>query len=302
MPVQSLPYILILGTLYGTTLLAGRFIIGHFEPVTFIGLRLVMASIGFLLMILFTPGRSWPRGKENWKHGLFLSVFGTAVPMILLTTSLKYQSSGITGILITLGPCLTVLMAHFLLPGEQLNRRKLLGVAIAFSGVILLMALGENGLPNMSQASPIGYLLVILAITSGSTATIYVRKYMQGMDTVSVATIRVILAALLVMPLAYSVHGLDFSQVNMQSLVALGWAALAGTFLAVWVAFDVIQRFGATAGALATYITPIVASIGGVLLLDERISAGMLCGMAMILMGIFFINQHSLRPDLAAKV
>lgn len=302
MPVQSLPYILFLGTLYGTTLLAGRFSIGQFEPVIYIGLRLVLSSIGFILIFLLSPSRSWPRGRDTWKHGFVLSIFGTAIPMILLTTSLKYQSSGITGILITLGPCLTVLMAHFFLDGEQLTRRKLFGVVIAFSGVILLMALGENGLPNMTEANPIGYLLVILAITSGSSATIYTRKYMQDMDTVSVATARVILASIVVMPAAFLIYGLDLSDVTTQGFMALGWAAFAGTFLAVLVAFDVIKRFGATASAMAAYITPVVASIGGVLLLHERISPGMLAGMSLILIGILTINQHSLRSNLAAKV
>lgn len=302
MSIQALPYVLFLGTLYGTTLLAGRFSVGQFEPVIFISLRLVLASIGFLLVILLSPARSWPRGKDTWLHGLVLSIFGTALPMTLLMTSLKYQSSGITGILITLGPCLTVLLAHFFLPEEKLTKRKLLGVIIAFSGVILLMALGENGLPDMTEANPIGYLLVILAITSGSSATIYVRKYMQGMDTVSVATARVILAALLIMPVAIFYVGMDFSTVTKQGFLSLGWAALAGTFLAVLVAFDTIQRFGATAGAMAAYITPVVASIGGVLLLHEQISPGMLGGMALILLGIAVINQHSLRTNLAAKV
>lgn len=302
MSIQALPHILFLGILYGTTLLAGRFSIGQFEPVTFIGLRLVLASIGFLLVILLSPAYSWPRGKDTWKHSLVLSIFGTALPMTLLVASLKYQSSGVTGILITLGPCLTVLMAHFFLPGEQLTWRKLLGVIIAFSGVILLMALGENGLPDMTEPNPIGYLLVILAITSGSSATIYVRKFMQGMDVMGVATARVILAALLIMPIAIFYIGMDFSVVTRQGFLALGWAAVAGTFLAVLVAFNTIQRFGATASAMAVYITPVIASIGGVLLLHEQVSPGMLGGMALILLGIAIINQHAMRTNLAAKV
>ena len=69
---------------------------------------------------------------------------------------------------------------------------------------------------------------MIMAITSGSSATIYVRKYMQDMDTVSVATARVILAAILVMPVAYLIYGLDVSEVNLQGFMALGWAAIAG--------------------------------------------------------------------------
>jgi drug/metabolite transporter (DMT)-like permease len=258
--------------------------------------------MGFILVTLLSRNHSWPRGKDLWKHSLVLGTIGTAVPMILLVASLRYQSSGMTAILITLGPSLTVLMAHFALPEEPLTTRKLTGVLLAFSGAVLLMALGESGLPDVHQASPIGYLLVIIAIMSSSSGTIYARKYMQNLDTLSVNTARVLLATLLVMPLSLVFVGLDLSVVNQQGYMALGWAALAGTFLAVLISFDNIKRFGATAGAMPSYITPVVTSLGGVLLLDEKITTGMLAGMALIMIGITVINQRSIRMDLAAKV
>jgi drug/metabolite transporter (DMT)-like permease len=302
LPIQAVPYIFILGTIYGTTLLAGRFSVGQFEPSVFIGLRLVLASLIFIIVTLLSRSHSWPRGRDLWRHSLVLGIIGTAMPMVLLVTSLKYQSSGMTAILITLGPSLTVLMAHFTLPEEPLTHRKLAGVLLAFSGAMLLMALGESGLPDVHQASPIGYLLVIVAMICSSSGTIYTRKYMQDLDTLSVNTARVLLAALLVMPLSLVFVGVDLSTVDNQGYIALGWAALAGTFLAVMISFDNIKRFGATAGAMPAYITPVVTSLGGVLLLHETITPGMLAGMALILIGITVINQRSLRTDLAAKV
>jgi len=302
LPIQAVPYIFILGTLYGTTLLAGRFSVGQFEPTIFIGLRLVLGSVGFILVTILSRRHSWPRGKDLWKHSLVLGTIGTAVPMILLVISLRYQSSGMTAILITLGPSLTVLMAHFTLPEEPLTPRKLAGVLVAFSGAVLLMVLGESGLPDVHQGSPLGYLLVIVAILSSSSGTIYARKFMADMDTLSVNTARVLLATLLVLPLSLIFLGLDLSMVDRQGYLALGWAALGGTFLAVLISFDNIQRFGATAGSMPAYITPVVTSLGGVVLLHEKITPGMLAGMALIMVGIAVINQRSLRTDLAAKV
>jgi drug/metabolite transporter (DMT)-like permease len=56
-------------------------------------------------------------------------------------------------------------------------------------------------------------------------------------------------------------------------------------------AFYNIQRFGATSSAITAYIIPIVATVGGVLLLDETITTTMLLGMAVIIAGIGLLNR-----------
>jgi drug/metabolite transporter (DMT)-like permease len=59
------------------------------------------------------------------------------------------------------------------------------------------------------------------------------------------------------------------------------------------VSFLVIKKFGATASGMAGFIVTVVASIEGVLLLDEQITASMVAGMVLIIIGITIINQKS---------
>lgn len=296
MPIQAIPYVLLLGVLFGTTLIASRFSVGQFEPTTYISLRLVLASLGYFFLYVFSgQRRKWPTGRNLWKHAGLLGVFGTAVPMVFLVTSLKFQSSGMTSILITLGPAITVVMAHFVLPEEPLTKRKTVGVVIALSGALLLVLLGESGIPDVSQANPIGYFLVLTAMVCGSATTVYARKYMTDLDAVQVASVRIFVAALVVVPLSLLIIGFDLSRVNQQGYLALGWASLTGTFLAMLIAFYNIKRFGATTAAMTAYVIPVVASIGGMLVLNEEITSGMLAGMALIVIGITVINQKTRR-------
>jgi drug/metabolite transporter (DMT)-like permease len=212
--------------------------------------------------------------------------------MNLFAASLKYQSSGITAILNTLGPAIIVVMAHFILPEEPLTKRKIIGVVLALSGALLLVLLGESGLPDVSQASPTGYLLAFTAMICASTSVVYARKYMSDLDSFQVASARIFIAALVALPLSILFVGFNLSRVNQQGFLVLGWAALVGTFLAMFISFYCIKRFGATASAMTAYVIPIVASIGGLLLLDEQITPGMLAGMALIVVGIAIINQR----------
>jgi drug/metabolite transporter (DMT)-like permease len=213
--------------------------------------------------------------------------------MTAIVTSLQFQSSGVTAMLITVNPAITVLMAHFFLVDEPLTRRKSLGVLLALTGALVLAIQGESGLADGSQANPLGYILVLLAMVSASGTTIYARKYMRDLDSFDVASVRMWVAALFVFPLSLLLIGIDLSQVTVAGYGALIYAALVGTFAGMMLAFYNIQRFGATASAVTAYVIPIVASIGGVLILDERITGNMLIGLLLIVGGIALINQRA---------
>ncbi len=295
MTVQALPYIILLGFFWGSTLIASRFSVGQFHPTTYIGLRLSMAGLGHVAIYTLSRQRQWPRDKQVWRHAILLGLLGTAVPMTTIVSSLQYLSSGITSIMLTTNPALTIIFAHFFLQDESLTKRKALGVFLALSGAALLALRGETGLSDEGQNSWLGYLLIAIAMLCGSSMTIYARKHMQNMDAFDVASIRMLVAALVVMPLSAVFIGFDLSPVTTSGYLALAYAALIGTFLGMMLSFYNIKRFGATAAAMTSYVMPIVTGIGGWLLLDEQITLGMLAGVVLIISGIALINRKSRR-------
>lgn len=291
METQVLYYVLLLGSVFGTTLIASRFGVSQFDPTTYIGLRLSLASLLFFLLYLVQfKSRKWPADRKLWMHASILGIFGTAIPMTGMVSALQYLSSGLTSILVTVNPAFTVIMAHFFLADEKINPRKIFGVLLALSGALLLALRGETGLTNVDQASPIGYLLVLGAMLFASGMTVYVRKYMAEYDSVDVTSIRMLIAALVVMPISILVVGFDIGSVNRQGILVLLYATVVGTFGGMLLAFYNIKRFGATAAAMTAYIIPVVASLGGWFILGEKITNGMLVGMALVIAGIAFIN------------
>ena len=135
MKTKATPYIVLLGILFGTSLVVSRLGIEQVAPITFLGLRFILASLGFSLIFTFRLGnRRWPSGKDLWGHSFLLGLFGTAIPMMGIISSLQYLSSGLVSILITVSPAFTVLLAHFFLEDENLNYRKSSGVLLALSG------------------------------------------------------------------------------------------------------------------------------------------------------------------------
>jgi drug/metabolite transporter (DMT)-like permease len=281
-----------LGAIFGTSLLVSRFGVGQFHPTTFVGLRLLVAGLAYALVYLLRlGGRRWPSDGRLWGQAALFGVFGTAVPMTAIVGSLVYQSSGVTALLLTTGPAVTVLMAHYLLPDERLTLKKGAGVLLALGGAVLLALRGESGLPGVRQASPTGYALVLGAILVGSLGVVLARRHLRSYHAFDVASIRILTALLVVLPLSICLAGLDFSQVDRNGLLSLLYAAVVGTFLGFLLEFYNIKRFGATASAMATYIVPVVATLGGVVLLDEEVTRAMIGVMVMIFGGVYLVNR-----------
>lgn len=292
---QALPFIILLGFFYGSTLVVSRFSVGQWEPTTYIGLRLFIAALAHGLVYTLLRSRQWSRHGRVWRHAIVLGVLGTAVPMTCIVTGLQYLSSGVASIVITTNPAFTVLLAHFFLSDEKLNRRKVLGIGLALSGATLLALMGENGLSTEEAANPIGYVLLLTAMLFGGGATVFARKYMSEMDSFDVASIRMVSAALTVLPLSLLVVGFETTAVDEWGIAGLIYAALIGTFSGLLLNFYNIKHFGATASAMTSYVIPVVASLGGALFLGEIITLGMLGGMLLIAIGIALLNERQRR-------
>ena len=290
MHTKALPYVGLLGLLWGTNLVIMRIGVRQFDPMVFVGIRLLMASLAFVAVYTFSGRRIIPTDRKLWLYATFLGIVSTAIPMTAVVTSLTFQSSGVTALLITTAPAYISIAAHFFLPDERMTPRKVLGVLLALSGAALIVLRGESGLPDVSQGNPIGYVLVIAAMLFETAGTILIRRHMQDFSSFDVTAVRLTVAGLTVLPVAILLRGIDLSQVTGSGWFSLVYAAFIGAFSAQILAFNITKRFGATAFSLTSYVIPVVAAITGVLWLDETITGWMMAGMVLIGGGILLIN------------
>lgn len=282
--------VLLLGAFYGSTLVVSRFSVGQYDPRVYISLRLTMAAGAHALVYAFSRTRRWPRDPSLWVRAGLLGLLGTALPMTSIVSSLQYQSSGMTSLLLTLNPAVTVVLAQIFLADEPLTWRKVAGVLIAFSGAGLLLLRGETGLAHLAQADWRGYAWVGIGILGGASATVYARRMLRFENAVDVASVRMAVAALALIPVTGLTVGYDLSRVDAAGYAALIYAALIGTFSGMLLNFYIIKHHGATPASQVSYVIPVVATALGALFLDEQITVVMLIGMAVVFFGITLLN------------
>jgi drug/metabolite transporter (DMT)-like permease len=292
MSLKALPFVALNAFLFGSTLVASRFSVGNFPPLVYLSFRLVIASGAFLLVFWLRPGAHFPLDGGLWLRAGVVGVFGTALNLVMNVSALQYLSSGVVSVLLALSPAVTVLWAHFLLPEERLHGWQWLGLVLAFGGASVLALAGETGIPDVTQADPRGYLMVGTAVLSNSIMAIYMRKMLKNDDSTQVASIRIFTAAMVLIPL--TLIAVPYDPVPVSPLVGsvVVWAGIVGTFGGFFVQLYTIQNFGAVPGSMVTYLIPVVAGTGGVLLLGEEFTLTMLTGVAIIISGIALVQRR----------
>ena len=109
-----------------------------------VGVRLAAGSLGMLLFV--TLARGWSRmmlhyrSPQPWPTIVSASLLGSYISMIFWLAGYKLTQASIASVLNETAAVFIVIFAWLML-GEPLNRRKVSGVVLAFSGVSLIVLL-----------------------------------------------------------------------------------------------------------------------------------------------------------------
>ena len=95
-------------------------------PATLVASRVLLAAI-ILLVAMRARGRKLPKWGKRWIAYAALGILGNCLPFFLISWSQKYIDSALAGILISVMPLATLVLAHFFVAGEHLTRRRTLG-------------------------------------------------------------------------------------------------------------------------------------------------------------------------------
>jgi len=203
------------------------------------------------------------------------------LPFWLIAKGQMFVTSGMAGLLMAIMPLMTLILAHFFIVGENLNRNKLLGFVFGISGITLILGPTILG----SENSLLGCLLVLSAAVLYATNTIIARR-LPTYSSAVVSTGVTICAALISFMIWPSVLTIDWPRVSNLALVTIIWLGVFPTGVAAIIFFVLIRRAGPTFLSNINYLIPLVAYFTGALVLGELIVWHDMIALAAILFGI----------------
>ena len=271
-------FLLLLAGIWGASFLFARVSAPEFGPVTFTSLRIGFAAIA-LLPILFMHDH-WRVLRENIGLISLVSLLNSAIPFMLLAYTTLYLSAGITSVLNSFVPIFSGVIAHFYLK-DHLSRKQSIGLLIGIIGVAILMsdklALGNNTILPLCAA--------FLSSLSYAVSANVTKRKLSHVKPRLLAASSMFCAGIILIP-----FGMLYWPQQLPGTTA--WAsviavALLSTAFAYLIFFWLIKEIGPTKTVSVTLIIPIFGIIWGALFLNESITASILVGTLVILVGAY---------------
>lgn len=284
-PVSHWAMLLSLVVMWGSAFTVTKIAVAALPPSTIVAARLIIAAVVLALIVAATR-RRLPRGRRSWGFFLAMAVVGNALPFYLITWGQQAIDSGLAGILMAVMPLGTILLAHFFVEGEALNRAKLGGFLLGFAGIVVLM--GPTALLELRGTGTA--LLAQLAVLGGAlcyaTNAIVARRRPNEADALTASACVLTIASLLMLVPGQAGMAALPARIPPLAAVAVLVLGLFGTALPTLVFFHLVAAAGPSFLALINYLIPLWAVAAGMLVLGERPSLRALVALALILCGI----------------
>ncbi len=261
-----------------------RVALEEIDPYPLTVLRFAIAAIAYIAALLLWR-KKLLTGRRKLLDISLVGFFTTGLPLLLFFFALIYISSGMFSILFATLPLFTGLLAHFFLSSEKLNKNLLIGLVVSLAGAAYLISTKTNGLiEGFNVKGPLITLVGILMIAGG---TVYARARLSKEDPFVVSSLQTFAALILITAIVLALGKFKLDHISLKAWGAVAYNGLVGSFIAFWLSFVLIKKFGATTSALASYVMPVVSSVLGVILLSEIISLSLVLGAIIILFGLF---------------
>jgi len=199
----------------------------------------------------------------------------------------QYIYSNLGSILYSLSPITIAIMAHFFIPDDKLNKKKIMSMMIGFIGTILLL---YNGNSFGGEKVFLGISAILLAIVIGSWPTIYIKKQGIKVDPIHLNAVGLSIAGLIILLMALIFDRSSFFQISSNNISTLLFLAIPGTVVTWGIYIWLLNHLPASQLSYVAFFPPIIAIISGWLFLNETLSLISLFGATLIILGGFLIN------------
>lgn len=253
------------------------------EWISALGFSYIRLLSGAAMLAVILLARLAMRRPVHWPRGWPILVGVGGLLLYLLAFSLAYLNldSG-TGALILFGSVQVTMFAGALLAREPLPPARWLGALLALAGLLFLAA------PGLQEAQ-IAPMLTMAAAGLGWGA--YSLAGRKQADAQTATAVNFILAVPLMMLLVHGAFGpMDAllgeyrDPVRGAALAVLSGAITSGLGYALW--YAIVPSLGAARAAVAQLTVPVIAALGGAVLLSEMPGPRFWLAAALVLGGV----------------
>jgi len=277
--------VLLLALFWGGNTVFLKISLRDIPPLAAAGFRF---SLGMLVILLWAASHQIPLKpqKGEFLSLLFLSaMFTMQIGLFNLGTKFTYASHAT--ILINTHPFFTAMMAHFFIPGDELNIRKIFGLVVAFSGVLIIF----RGNLDLQLSYLLGDLLVLISGFLLGSLNVLTKRLIQYINSYRLLTWEMLLSLPIFFGLSFVFEGIDNYHFSYPALSAILYQGLVvgGFCFVTWTL--ILKRHSPSKLAVLFFTTPLFGVLLSVIFLHEPVTWNLAFGAVFVAVGIYIVNR-----------
>ena len=284
--------LLILSAIWGSAFIAIKVSLEYFAPVSVASYRLIIASI-FLLIFYIIGQYKTLLSKKDLLMLIFVGVVGNFLPFYLISWSEQFIQSSTAGILMGIGPILTLVLSHFLTKDDKINSVKLISIIVGFIGVLFIFEIDSLfSFQSSNSLQLISKFLIIIAALGYMISNIVAYNTLKHIDSFSITFFATLFGALISIPFLIFSEFNQPSYFSIKSILPILYLGIFPTALAFQLRYHITKTSGPVFLSYVAYLIPIFALIWGFILLSEKIYFSSIVGITLILIGVFIGRKN----------
>ncbi|MBO8157097.1 MAG: DMT family transporter [Bacillaceae bacterium] len=255
------------------------------EQILFAGYRFFLAAL--MIFFFFSLARQNMRfQKENTSRIVRIGFFQTFLQYILFYIGLSH-STGIQGSIIAgTTSFFQMIIAHFLYQNDHMNKRKVFGLVIGFTGVVFVNI--QQG--TLSLVFGLGEILLLLAMVTGATGNILAREGSQQIPVPYLTAYQMLFGSIGLLAVGGFAAGWFPFQFNFTAVLLLGYLSFLSA--AGFILWNNVMKYNKVGNiSMYLFLVPVFGVMLSGLILNEAIHLFVLLGLSFVVSGIVIVNR-----------
>lgn len=259
---------------WGTTYLVATEFLPAGRPLLAATLRALPVGLVFLAV-----GRRLPSGAWWWRSAA-LGVLNIGAFFALLFVAAFRLPGGVAATAGAVQPLVAAALAALLL-GEAFTRRTALAGAAGVVGVAMLV-LGPD-----ASLDPIGVVAAVGGTLAMALGVVLTKHWGRPVDLLTFTGWQLSAGGLFLLPILLVAEGVP-GEFTIRNVIGFAWLGVVGTGAAYANWFQGVQRLPIATVSILGLLSPLVATVAGWIVLDQRLGPVQLLGAVLVLAAVAF--------------
>ena len=277
MVIKDIISLLVLAGIWGGSFIFMRVAAPEFGIYVLVAIRTLLATAVLLPLLMLTG--SVKEIKRHWLAIALVGLANTAIPFVLFNYSSLHLEAGVNAILNATAPMFGAIVAWLWL-GDKLTKSAMVGLIIGFFGVAVI----SQQKVGTGDISFIPILTALLATLGYGIAASMMKKWLQGVKPLVVATGSQAMASVMLAPFALAT--LPEAMPSMNAWLNAIALSIGGTGIAYILYFKLIADIGPSKAITVAYLVPLFGIVWGILFLQEHLTSQTILGGVLVLLGV----------------